>query len=73
MPPPRPPPERNPEKGTVYDTRGPCPSIRSTLKPVFGQMPLYMQAGLVLSAHAHNKYYELVMVLNNASGIYFGC
>ena len=28
-----------------------------------------MHAGLVLSAHAHNEYYELVKGLNNASGI----
>ena len=28
-----------------------------------------MHAGLALSAHAHNKYYELVKVVNNASGI----
>ena len=29
-----------------------------------------MHAGLLLSAHAHNGYYELVKVVNNASGIY---
>ena len=29
-------------------------------------------AGLLLSAHAHNGYYELVKVVNNASGMYLG-
>ena len=28
-----------------------------------------MHTGLVLSAHVHNKFYELVKVVNNASGI----
>ena len=28
-----------------------------------------MHVGLVLSAHARNKYYELVKVVNNAGGI----
>ena len=27
-----------------------------------------MHAGLVLSVHAHNKYYEMVKVVNSASG-----
>ena len=34
---------------------------------------LIVPSMLVLSAHAHNKYYELVEVVNIASGIMFGC
>ena len=29
-----------------------------------------VHADIVLSAHAHNKYYELVMIVNNASDIH---
>ena len=32
-----------------------------------------MHAGLVLPAYVHNKYYELVKVVNNASGIILLC
>ena len=31
---------------------------------------MHSHAGLVLSAHAHNKYYVLVKVVNNASSTF---